>query len=98
MIYKKGRGHRVLVCPNHGVLATNGWLGKIGGGILGTFAAPGIGTAAGAALGDIAEGAITGLFSKKTPQTGKTPTAPSTAQHGHLTAFEKALLLERMEH
>ena len=24
MIYKKGRGHRVLVCPEHGVIATNG--------------------------------------------------------------------------
>lgn len=22
-IYKKGKGHRLLVCPNHGILATN---------------------------------------------------------------------------
>jgi hypothetical protein len=28
-IYKKGRNHRVLVCPKCGVLATNGALGKI---------------------------------------------------------------------
>lgn len=29
MIYKKGKSHRVLVCPRCGVLATNGKLGKI---------------------------------------------------------------------
>jgi len=28
MIYKKGKNHRVLVCPDCGVLATNGLAGK----------------------------------------------------------------------
>lgn len=28
MIYKKGKNHRVLVCPRCGVLATNGLLSK----------------------------------------------------------------------
>ena len=41
MIYKKGKNHRVLVCPTCGVLATNGLLKKIGG-FLGSVPHPGI--------------------------------------------------------
>lgn len=31
IIYKKGRNHRVLVCPNCGVLATNGMFSSVAG-------------------------------------------------------------------
>jgi transposase len=60
IIYKKGKKHRVLVCPRCGVLATNGLL-TILGGALGSAVAPGVGTAIGSAIGTGAET----LFSKK---------------------------------
>ena len=69
MIYKKGRAHRVFVCPNCGVLATNGKLnlGRAGSGAtLGATigsVVPGLGTAVGGAVGGVA-GAVSGLFDK----------------------------------
>ena len=51
-IYRKGKNHRVLVCPNCGVLATNptvaGKLLKIGASLI-----PGVGGVASALIGGI---------------------------------------------
>jgi len=63
MIYKKGRSHRVLVCPECGVLATNG-LGKWIGGAVGSII-PGAGTVAGATIGGLAEKGIQGLKARR---------------------------------
>lgn len=56
MIYKKGKAHRVLVCPIHGVLATNPFSasGALQGGAAGAAlgsVVPGVGTAIGAGIG-----------------------------------------------
>jgi len=65
-IYKKGKKHRVLVCPTCGVLATNPISGRARGALSGAATGatigsvvPGLGTGAGAAIGG-AIGAFTG--------------------------------------
>lgn len=65
-IYKKGKKHRVLVCPTCGVLATNPISGRARGALSGAATGatigsvvPGLGTGAGAAIGG-AIGALTG--------------------------------------
>jgi len=68
-IYKKGRNHRVLVCPQCGVLATNPFSfgGALGGAATGAAvgsAIPLVGTAAGGIIG----GAIGGLSRSKKPK------------------------------
>lgn len=74
-IYKKGKNHRVLVCPSCGVLATNPFsLGRaISGATTGAAvgsAVPGIGTAAGAVVGALGSGFTGGeKESKPTMQT-----------------------------
>jgi len=73
MIYKKGKAHRVLVCPVHGVIATNPFsLGGAasGAGLGATIGSvvPGIGTGIGAAAG--------GLIGAFTGGDGEKPTPP----------------------
>ena len=84
-IYKKGKKHRVLVCPQCGVLATNPLSFK---GAL-SAAASSI-----PIVGGLASYAVDNIGGKS-PKTSNLPTVPS---HSHLTAFEKALLLEKLEH
>jgi hypothetical protein len=99
-IYKKGRSHRVLVCPHCGVLATNpfsamgGLEGAATGAALGSIV-PGVGTAIGAGVGGLI-GAFSGGGGKPKPSTGSV-SPPSPAAHGHLSAFEKAVMLEALE-
>jgi len=52
-IYRKGKGHRVLVCPSCGVLATNPIARRAGGALSGA--------ATGAALGSVVPGIGTGI-------------------------------------
>jgi hypothetical protein len=83
-IYKKGKGHRVLVCQNCGIIATNPI----------PLLAPLLAAAAPTLIekgGDI----ITGLVSGR----GKSSrTAETAGEKLHrLTQFEKALLMERAE-
>ena len=75
MIYKKGKAHRVLVCPRCGVLATNGLLSVLGGAI-GSAIVPGAGTAVGAALGSGIEGLIGSKKKAPPAASGAAPTAP----------------------
>lgn len=90
-IYKKGRGHRVLVCPHCGVIATNptlaGSLLKFGAGFI-----PGVGPIASGLIGAVQDAKA----SKQAQQPAQTQTTHTTGNH--LTSFEKALLLERLEH
>lgn len=96
IIYKKGRGHRVLVCPNCGVLATNGL--KLSG-LAGTAYnlaknfAP-YGNIAGTALEAL--GLVDNSGSPSPSGTsqalGRVPQSPA-----RLTSFEKALMLEKLE-
>lgn len=85
-IYKKGKGHKVLVCPHCGVIATNPISFK---GALGAAASsiP--------LVGGLVSYGIENVGGKRTPSAQ----APITYQkENKLTAFEKALLLERLEH
>lgn len=86
-IYKKGKGHRVLVCPRCGVLATN------------PISFRGLASAAASSIpivGGVASYLVDNVGGKKiTPSAN----APHTDKiDSHLSAFEKALLLERLEH
>lgn len=99
-IYKQGKKHRVLVCPLCGVLATNpislNAEGALGGAATGAALGsviPVLGTAAGAALG----GAIGGIRYKKAQKVEPSPADVAAPAHTHLTPFEKALMLERLE-
>jgi hypothetical protein len=79
MIYRKGKHHRVLVCPHCGVLATNGLGGaiaKIGAKTL-LKSIPGVGTAI-----SLAEGAaeIYGAV-KGNKQAPTSPTSPTSEHH-----------------
>lgn len=70
MIYRKGKNHRVLVCPLCGVLATNPFSagGALGGAATGATlgsVVPGIGTAAGAAVGGLIGGFLNGEEKQK---------------------------------
>jgi hypothetical protein len=81
-IYKKGKKHRVLVCPTHGIIATNPFSlkGAAGGAILGAelgSVVPILGTAAGALAG----GAIGALTGRKSPKT--TPEGVPARVHSH---------------
>ena len=80
MMYKKGKSHRVLVCPKCGVLATNG-IGTILGGAVGSII-PGAGTALGATIGTAAEG----LFKsrKKSTPTTTPSAAPGIMRYDNL--------------
>ena len=99
-IFKKGRKHKVLVCPKCGVLATNpiSWAKAGEGAALGATlgsVVPGIGTGIGGAVGGIV-GGVSGLFKK-----GSKRTAPKEVfdaqEHRRLSSFEKAVLLEAAE-
>jgi len=79
LIYKKGKGHRVLVCPNCGVLATNGLL-SLAGGAIGSVLAPGAGTVVGSTLGTVAEG----LFQGKSSPEGARYRVPSQAKFDYV--------------
>lgn len=91
-LYKKGKGHRVLICPRCGVLATNG-LGTIIGGAIGSIV-PGAGTVIGAGVGT----AVEGLLKKKPKEAGKptqaTPTAPQDNKAKY--AYKEFLLREAL--
>lgn len=96
-IYKKGRKHRVLVCPHCGVLATNPF--SLSG--LATGAATGAGTGAlfggaGALPGAIIGGAL-GAFKKKEREPAKGTYDAGEHRTSKLSAFEKAMLLEMAE-
>lgn len=100
-IYKKGRKHRVLVCPRCGVLATNPGLGATIGAGIGSAILPGAGTAVGGFLGNIAE---TALFKKKAAGSsgidlpaGVAPQQRQVIAKNVLSNFERALLLEQLE-
>jgi len=73
-IYRKGKAHRVLVCPNCGVLATNptvvGKVARRAGRAL-------LGEIPGASLVMEAAGAVKDLKSKEPPQHPKTRAASS---------------------
>ena len=85
-IYRKGKKHRVLVCPTCGVLATNplSFKGLLGGAATGATVGsvvPGYGTAAGAIIGGAA-----GLFSgKKKEAPTPTPSAPMIMRESYST-------------
>jgi len=84
-IYKKGRGHRVLVCPRCGILATNPL----------PLLAPLLAAAAPMLIekgGELISSVIQG---KKTRSAGSGESAGSTLKR--LSNFEKALLMERAE-
>ena len=72
-VYKKGKKHRVLVCPKCGVLATNPFSfgrtasGALLGAEIGSIV-PGVGTAVGAGVGGVI-GSLTGRKSKKQDST-----------------------------
>lgn len=73
-IYKKGKKHRVLVCPTHGIIATNPFslagaaTGATTGAAIGS-AVPIVGTAAGGILG----GVIGAFSSRKKSPISQTP-------------------------
>ncbi len=89
-IYKKGKAHRVLVCPSCGVIASNpqvlGKIAKRGAKAL-------IGEIPGASLIMEGVGLAGDIFGKKKQARAETPRTQNK-----LTSFEKALLLERLEH
>lgn len=102
-IYKKGKGHRVLVCPHCGIIATNPGIGaylksfgreakKAGAGIVSGAQSGGISGAVGGALG----------YVMNTDGSGGRRVAPKGIyegkEHRNLTSFEKAVLLEAAEH
>lgn len=86
VIYKKGKGHRVLVCPNCGVIATNPL------NLRGLLSA---GVSSIPFVGGLASYAVDNIGGKKA-QTGVTPSV-NIQKENKLTAFEKALMLERLE-
>ncbi len=92
-IYRKGKKHRVLVCPTCGVLATNplSFKGLLGGAATGATVGsvvPGYGTAAGAVIGGVA-----GLFSGKKKERA---TPPSGVPGGPLIVRESYSTEERV--
>jgi len=84
-IYKKGKGHRVLVCQSCGIIATNPI----------PLLAPLLAAAAPALIdkgGEIISGLVSGGGKSKRA------TAETAGERLHrLTQFEKALLMERAE-
>ena len=76
-IYRKGKAHRVLVCPMHGVIATNPFSlkGALGGGLAGAAAGAPI-AGVGAIPGAIGGAVIGGL----TGGDDKPPTTPPPAR------------------
>lgn len=88
--YRKGRAHRVLVCPNCGVIATNPSVtGALGGASTGATIGslfPGIGTLVGAGVG-----ALVGSIGSDNK-----PDSPPL-NYGKLTLFEKAAMLDAIE-
>jgi len=85
-IYKKGRRHRVLVCPHCGVIATNpislrGVLGSVAGSI--------------PLIGGVAQYAIENIGGRKTDSIKSTPSA--TPSISRLSTFQKAIALEALE-
>lgn len=90
-IYKKGKGHRVLVCPKCGVLATNPTaisrkLGNIIAGLDETYL--------GGAGGEI----IPGLGRAEAARAGQAgPSTPPSPVRGRLSQFDRAIALEALE-
>lgn len=83
-IYKKGKKHRVLVCPLCGVLATNPFSagGALGGAATGATlgsVVPGIGTGVGAVAGGLIGGFLDGKKPEKvtTRSSEERPPSPS---------------------
>lgn len=107
-ILRKGRGHRVLLCPNCGILATNPLplaallvpAAKIAGTTIGSWAAW-------KALDAVSSKPSSKKWSRDSipegatpPFDGKTQTLPQlweTLKEGGLSAFERAVLLEIAE-
>ena len=86
-IYKKGKGHRVLVCPIHGVIATNPTLaGRL---LRGAASAIPV-------VGGVASEIISGIQENKAVKKGTTAHIP-TEHIQHRTAFDKAVMLELLE-
>lgn len=90
-IYKKGKKHRVLVCPICGILATNPFSatgaasGALLGAELGTIV-PGVGNVAGAVIG----GAIGGFSGKKKEKDVKLDAVQT--HHAHSNSLDKVKL------
>lgn len=94
-VYKKGKKHRVLVCPSCGVLATNPFsFGRAAGGASAGAAVgsviPGAGTAVGAALGGII-GGFGGSSESKESQGGATRPPNSRSRLNALDWANRAL-------
>jgi hypothetical protein len=66
MIYKKGKNHKVLVCPHHGVIATNPISGLVKGLVKGGLSAVPV-------VGGLLSGVAGGLMDSA-GGSGKTPT------------------------
>jgi len=93
-IYRKGKKHRVLVCPEHGVLATNPFsfgraaTGAATGGAVGT-AVPVIGNIAGAVAGGLI-GGFSGK-EKSSPRAEGVSARPQTHRLNALDWADRAL-------
>ena len=89
-IYKKGKGHRVLVCPTCGVLATNPI--SLDKGIVGKVAR----TARTLPFGETVGTGLEELGIIK-PMAGGVLPSPTPSAGGRLSQFERALALEAIE-
>jgi ribosomal protein S27E len=87
-IYKKGKAHRVLVCPSCGVIATNptvaGSILKAGASMIPVF-------------GGVASSLIGDAQSRKANKTASPSMSGISSEHHNKTSFEKALMLELLE-
>lgn len=96
-IYKKGKKHRVLVCPKCGILATNPFSfgsateGAVVGATLGS-AIPIVGTAAGAVAGGLIGGIAGGRKQKKTQETADAPRMEAHAVRQRSNSIDKIVL------
>jgi hypothetical protein len=88
-IYKKGKGHRVMVCPHHGVIATNPTLaGSLLKGVVSGIPM----------VGGIASGIIGGIQEQHAQKQAQAPSFATTPSgEKRLSSFQKALMLEALE-
>lgn len=88
-IYHKGKAHRLLVCPTHGILAVNPGLGATLGGLAGALVPvageTGISEVAGAYLGDKIEGLIRGKHGKNNISTTAATSERAKIRHSYST-------------
>lgn len=85
MIYRKGKHHRVLVCPHCGVLATNGILSTLAKGAL--KAIPGVGTAI--SLGETAYDVYKEFKGDSKPLTSPAPSIPHSIHRSNYPTHQR---------